>query len=392
MAKNKLRAARENRGWSQTRLMRELTRAAGEVGVTLPADDTMRTAISRWENGHRVPEEFYRQLFRAAFGLTDFDLGFAPMALPSLGPPVEEWPSVQPDALAQFETILAGYTALDHLAGHRPLLVAVTDQAGFLEARARWASGVQREGLLRLVGRYAEFAGWLHQEAGDHDAAMAWTDRALDAAHEIDDLRAMAYVLHRKSNIATQAGRPGRGIGLAEAALRRPAELPGTLRAVALRQRANALALLGERQDCERALGQALEAASGSVGEGLGDPAGYCTPAYVQSEAGGCWIVLRAPARAIAQLESALTQWPADQERDRGLCLSRLALAHAVGGDLDTGVAVGLDATNVVRQAPSARSIDQLRQVRALLAGSRTVRGAQKFEAGLADLTGEGAA
>lgn len=392
MAKSRLRAARENRGWSQSRMVHELMRAAHETGVTLPSAVTMKTAISRWENGHRVPEEFYRQLFRVVFGLTDFDLGFAPMVLSTAVPGADELPAVEAGTLAQFEAILAGYTALDHLAGHRPLLVAVTDQAGFLEARARWATGRHRGGLLTLVGRYAEFAGWLHQEAGDHDAAMAWTDRALDAAHELDDPRALAYVLHRKSNIATSAGRPGPGLGLADAALRRPVELPGSLRAVALRQRAIALALLGDRSGCDRALGEALTAASAPGGDDGGDPAGYCTPAYVQSEAGGCWIVLREPGRAIPLLESALTAWAAGQDRDRGLCLSRLALARGAGGDLDGAAEAGVEASAVVRAAPSARSIEQLRQVRALLAGSRTVKAAQEFEAGLAGLTSEGVA
>lgn len=391
MARNRLRTARESRGWSQGQLLREMARAAHDTGVTLPSTGTMKTQLSRWENGHRVPEEFYRQLFRSVFGLTDHDLGFAPMILPSAGPPEHELQTAEPGMLAQFEAILASYTALDHRAGHRPLLVAVTDQAGFLEARARWAFGAHRAGLLTLVGRYAEFAGWLHQEAGDHDAAMAWTDRALDAAHELDDLRAMAYVLHRKSNIATSAGRPGRGLGLAEAALRGSAELPGSLRAVALRQRANALALLGDRVGCDRALGEALDAANLHDGASQ-DPAGYCTPAYVLSEAGGCWIVLRDPGRAVPLLESALTSWPDGQDRDRGLCLSRLALARGFAGDLDAAASTGTEAVALVRTSPSVRSIEQLRHVRALLAGSRTVRAAEEFEAGMAELAREGTA
>jgi hypothetical protein len=372
-------------------MARELMRVARESGVALPPEGTLITAVSRWENGHRVPEEFYRHLFRAAFGLTDFELGFAPVGLPTIGPAADERPVMGAGALAHFEAMLASYTALDHLAGHPPLLAAVTDQAGFLESRARWSTGAQRSGLLTLVGRYAEFAGWLHQEASDHDAAMAWTDRALDAALELDDPQAMAYVLHRKGNIATASGRPSTGVGLADAALRCSTELPATVRAVALRQRANALALLGDRPACDRALGEALAVASGAGSDGR-DPAAYCTPAYVQSEAGNCWIVLRAPARAISLLESALTDWPDGQERDRGLCLSRLSLAHGAGGDLDAAAAAGVEAASVVREAPSARSVDQLRQVRALLAGSRTVKGAQEFEAALAGLTGEDAA
>jgi tetratricopeptide (TPR) repeat protein len=38
---------------------------------------SLRTAVSRWENGHVIPDAHYRRLFREIYGLTDAELGFA---------------------------------------------------------------------------------------------------------------------------------------------------------------------------------------------------------------------------------------------------------------------------------------------------------------------------
>ncbi len=60
---NFLRAARQNRGWSQTRL-------AEIIG----ADNTM---ISRWECGERKPEPLYQEKLCTIFQLSAVELGFA---------------------------------------------------------------------------------------------------------------------------------------------------------------------------------------------------------------------------------------------------------------------------------------------------------------------------
>ena len=125
----------------------------------------------------------------------------------------------------------------------------------------RMTRGADHEDAFRLGSQFMEFCGWLYQDSGDYRSAMYWTDRALEYAVELDDRRVISYVLMRKSNIATDAGQPGHGLGLAEAALKQPHRLTPRLRAVALRQRANANAMLHEpagfAQDTEEAFIQA---------------------------------------------------------------------------------------------------------------------------------------
>ena len=56
------------------------------------------------------------------------------------------------------------------------------------------------------------------------------TERELEYAVELDDRRVISYVLMRKSNIATDAGQPGHGLGLANAALKQDQQLTPRLR------------------------------------------------------------------------------------------------------------------------------------------------------------------
>lgn len=76
----RIKAARVARGWSQARLVSELSRMAARQGKHLPDPATVKSRVSRWENGHSKPDDFYRQLLREAFGMDDRELGF-------------EWPS-----------------------------------------------------------------------------------------------------------------------------------------------------------------------------------------------------------------------------------------------------------------------------------------------------------
>src|ERR1700712_5056239 len=75
-----LRDARDALGWSQPRAVQELIRQAKARGLTLTNPSSMKTQLSRWENGHVVPETMYRELLRAAYGRTDAELGLPPVA------------------------------------------------------------------------------------------------------------------------------------------------------------------------------------------------------------------------------------------------------------------------------------------------------------------------
>ena len=64
---NWLKEARQLRGWSVQRMVRELHKAAASVGDTLPDSDVMVVMIYRWEHDRSGISERYRRHYCNAF-------------------------------------------------------------------------------------------------------------------------------------------------------------------------------------------------------------------------------------------------------------------------------------------------------------------------------------
>ena len=245
------------------------------------------------------------------------------------------------------------------------LIPAVQGQLPVIEQICRMTRGEDHEGALRLGSNFTEFCGWLYQDSGDYECAMYWTERSLEYAIELDDRRVISYVLMRKSNIATESGQAGHGLGLSNAALKHHHQLTPRLHAVALRQRANAYAVLGESaafvQDTEHALHQATSSAS----QDEDDLAPYCTPSYVEMEVGASWVKLNAAESAIPIFEASRARWSApEQTRDHALCLARLATAYAATGEPQQACAVAEDLITTANGLSSARVAAQVADLR----------------------------
>ncbi|GAA1238333.1 helix-turn-helix domain-containing protein [Pseudonocardia alaniniphila] len=72
-----LRAARAARGWSQADAAGELVALGRASGTPVAAAASLKTLLSRWENGHALPEPHYRTLLAELYGRTPGDLGIA---------------------------------------------------------------------------------------------------------------------------------------------------------------------------------------------------------------------------------------------------------------------------------------------------------------------------
>jgi hypothetical protein len=372
-----LKAARQARGWSQSRLIHELERQARADEVSVPGRDSLRCMISRWENGRRKPDGVYQTLLAQLYGLSDRDLGLVPDPVWQLPTPPGAQPTVfpfrtrrvGPELLDHLDRVFDVCARADNLAGPRYVGGTVTQQLAMIDELCPHAQGSTQDGLLACGARYAELAGWLHQDAGNLDAALYWSDRAMEYAQELDDPRLVSYILMRKSNVITDAGKAGRALGLVTAALKHPDQLTPRLRAVALRQHAVASALAGESAACERAIDTAMSEVTGASSEPSDEPdlASYCTPSYLAMEAGACWTHLAQPEKAVAALEQGLATCPTSQQRDRGLGLARLASAHASARSPDQACAVGGQAIEVTVKTASARTITELKSLQGRL-------------------------
>jgi transcriptional regulator with XRE-family HTH domain/tetratricopeptide (TPR) repeat protein len=68
-----LQAARRAKGWSQGRAVWEITNLAAKKKMTVASARSLKTQLSRWENGHVTPD-YYRPLLSELFWLKKSDL------------------------------------------------------------------------------------------------------------------------------------------------------------------------------------------------------------------------------------------------------------------------------------------------------------------------------
>jgi transcriptional regulator with XRE-family HTH domain len=280
-----------------------------------------------------------------------------------------------PAATARTDTALAEsllitlrqYATTDNLTGPHSLLPIAEQQLRFAEHHLASSRGRGHARMLYVTSRFAEFIGWLHQDAGDLQAAMQWSNRGLDFAQEADDARLISYIQMRKSNIASDARKPDLAVTFARAALQNSGALTPRLRAVALRAEAHGHALAGNPDGCSRALDSAFRYAADAAESDEADIARYCTPSYIEMEAAHCWIELGKPATAIATLQQGLAEWQPNFRRDLGLCLARLAVAHAGSGQPDEASAVAQHALDIAADTHSNRTTRQLHRAASLL-------------------------
>jgi transcriptional regulator with XRE-family HTH domain len=261
---------------------------------------------------------------------------------------------------------LQQYAATDNLAGSRSLIPVVPHQVQFIEELIGKSRGQGHTQLLYVAARFAEFAGWVNQDAGDLREAMRWSNAALDYAQEADDSHLTSYIQMRKSSIASDANKPKLALGFAKAALQIGSALSAQVRAVAYRQAAQAYAISGDATGCARALQRAYELAN-QPPEDDNDIARYCTPSYIEMEAANCWVELERPKEAIKTLHQGLSVWQPEFRRDLGLCLSRLAVAYAVSEEPDNAVSVAQQSLSIAANTQSRRIAGQLARVPGLL-------------------------
>ncbi len=254
-----------------------------------------------------------------------------------------------------------GYVEADRLMGSMCVAGPIRLQMPVIERTCEVSRGADRVEMIRFACQFAEFGGWIFQDAGDLTCAMQWTNRALNYALELGDERVIAYTLMRKAMIATEGGSPAQGLGIADAALKRKEALTPRLRAVILRQRSYSNAVLGEVIATARDSDEAVIEAVAGENQGEEDRAPYCTPTYAAMEAGASWVLLGHPKTAIPILEKSRSEWvDHTQVRDYALCVPRLALAYAAAGDVERACAAADEVVALVQGLGSRRVVSQL--------------------------------
>lgn len=330
--------------------------------------------LSRIENGRSRIHDMdklahYARMLAIPSTLLWFDTENEPENRPAAGPVrlpsgrSVDMAALRPDpGLADSLLInLEQYVRADLGLGSRALLPVVEAQVRVIEELGRSGDSAARRKFRHVHARYAEFLGWLHQDAGNFRQATDWSNIAFTLAHELGHARLKSYVRMRQSNIAEDLGATRSVLELAEQARRYTESSMPRLRALALRQHARGQARLGRPEACARSIDMAAEYAE-EAGDEDTDLAGYCTTEFIAVEAADCWMELGRTDRAIESLEKALTHWRSTNRRDFGRGLALLACAQARTGQHDEALAAARQALVIATETGSERIGYQIRR------------------------------
>jgi hypothetical protein len=97
-------------------------------------------------------------------------------------------------------------------------------------------------------------------------------------------------------------------------------------------------------------------------------------------------MLLHRPRKAAAIFEEGLATWPAGYQRDRGLNLARLAVAHAASREPERACEVARQAVAITHDTWSARAVGVLRRLPVLLEPWGTSAPVAELEESLAAL------
>ena len=250
----------------------------------------------------------------------------------------------------------------DNLFGPGGVLPAVHGQIQVIRQLRADRRGADRKTLLIMQAQYAEFAGWLHQDARDYQAAGFWLDRALEWSHGAADHEMATYVMARKSQLAGDMQDAASAIDLAAAA-GGMARKRSRLKATAATYGAHGYALDGQRTACLRAIDGAREQADRLDADPESPWATWLDSAYIDVQRGRCLSALGDHAKAATVFQQAIRDLPPAFRRDRGVYLAREALAHAGAREPEQAAEVGMQAAAIAHDTQSGRVIDELARV-----------------------------
>ncbi|MFI1527273.1 multiprotein-bridging factor 1 family protein [Streptomyces griseus] len=167
--------------------------------------------------------------------------------------------------IAGYERILGELKDIGRSTGPRFVTASIRSIIRILTDTGRRAVGEQRAEIWLLASKFAEYTGWMAQEAGNSAEALRWTKLAVRWGAEGGDETVAAYALTRKAFIAQHRGDTGAAIGFADQADHHPAANP-VIRAHAARRAALGHARRGDAGACR----DALERFRGHAAEDIG--------------------------------------------------------------------------------------------------------------------------
>ncbi|MCO1658184.1 helix-turn-helix domain-containing protein [Pseudonocardia humida] len=218
-----LRAARSARGWSQSEAARRLAALGRERGAPVAAAASLKTQLSRWENGHALPDPPYRELLTELYGRPAAELGLAAHGadIPDADGPgrlrtalAEAAAAARAGAAPWWDQLAAAARLDDELgaAGAGALVDAQIERLSEIVAHA--VDPGPRAGLAAVLSAAAALGAAQSLDRGHHDLAWRRYDRSLAAAREAAVPEAVAAAVAGQAEVLVDAGEPAAAVAL----------------------------------------------------------------------------------------------------------------------------------------------------------------------------------
>jgi transcriptional regulator with XRE-family HTH domain len=244
-------------------------------------------------------------------------------------------PNQQVMAVEAFGTMFGQLRTLGQQLSPGAVLPTLVVQTNTLRGIAKDSSGDARAGTLRLAARYAEYTGWMTQEAGQDTAAMWWTDLAAELAAAGGDREMAAHSLVRRALVTLYAGDAAQTVELARRA-QDDRWAGARVRGLAAQREAQGHAIAGATTQCLRALDRATELLSRAEQErGLPVLGSSTVASTVALTTAWCLHDLGRPAEAADLIDRELREVAPAATRFRARWGARRALAYAMAGEVD---------------------------------------------------------
>jgi len=432
-----LQAVRHRRGWSQSRLVWELTKLAEKKGASIATSASLKTLISRWENGHATPDAFYQPLLCELYGSTPACLGFGWQSLPERNGSIAssptrlltkaEWTHDDLHAFsATFDSALnrSSVEEIDRLAHEwlitdppqiielsagrhigESLVAAVEHRVIQLRRADDFVSGRDSHALVRkelevttrlldqaaytedqarrlltAAGELAQLGAWVAADAGLYAEAARYTRGGVLAAHAADNAPLTANIISTLSYQIANTGNPHQAAVLARTAYAGARhQATATTKALLLERVAWADAKSADLRSCERSLGLVEENFAHSTPDEDPDWVYWLNREEIDVMAGRCYTELKQPGRGEPLLRNAIDNYNDALVRENALYLSWLAEDYILQGEIDHAAELATRVLELTRHTNSARTDDRLRYLATLLKRYETVRSAAAF-------------
>ena len=202
-----LQAVRHELGYSTGTVLRLLAERAEARNVSIMTPASLKTKLSRWENGHEaVGLADYRRLFREVYGRTSAELGFPDDD--TAGPAGELRArlavarTVDAASVDTFRSVVDDMRRLDRQFGamaQLDQLRAHIDQVENLLVHAPAAG--QRAALAGALAEASALAGWQALDRADLDQAWRRHEQAKHAAREAEAPHLLAHATAQQAYV-----------------------------------------------------------------------------------------------------------------------------------------------------------------------------------------------